>query len=164
MLDPVLSLSTELAGFCMVTLFTTLCHFTCDDDDEDMHPLSPVYFSSSHSLLAFSRFVLVFLYYCSLQISKPSLSLFHLFSSKYDRTTAYYVLQPSCLKTSLCSHVCQLLSVSFIYKLHTTHHLNHRPFCSSQNCHLFLSQAPCFVFIQHSCSYTTFVYLPFHLY
>ena len=42
---------------------------------DHMHPLSPVHFSSSHSLPAFSMFVLVFLflYYHSLQISKPSL-------------------------------------------------------------------------------------------
>ena len=56
---------------------------------DHMHPLSPLHFSSSHSLPAFSTFVSVFLflYYHSLQISKPSLSHFHLLSSKHDRTT-----------------------------------------------------------------------------
>ena len=49
--------------------------------------MSPVHFSSSHSLLAFSTFVSVF-YYSSLQISKPSLSHFYLLSTKHDRTTA----------------------------------------------------------------------------
>ena len=59
-----------------------------------MHPLFPVHFSSSHSLLAFSTFVSVFLflYYHSLQISKASLSHFDLFSSKHDRTTIYCLL------------------------------------------------------------------------
>ena len=59
-----------------------------------MHSLSPVHFSSSHSRLAFSTFVLVFLflYYLSLQISKPSLLHFHLLSSKHDRTTVNYLL------------------------------------------------------------------------
>ena len=47
------------------------------------------HFSSSHSLLAFSTFVSVFLYYHSLQISIPSSSHFHLLSSKHDLTTAY---------------------------------------------------------------------------
>ena len=41
---------------------------------DHMHPLSPVHFSPSHSLPAFSTFVSVFLYYHSLQISKPKLS------------------------------------------------------------------------------------------
>ena len=60
---------------------------------DHMHPLSPVHFSSSHSLLAFSTFasVLLFLNYSSLQISKPSLSHFHVLSSKHDRTIEYNV-------------------------------------------------------------------------
>ena len=61
---------------------------------DHMHPLSPVHFSSSHSLPTFSTFVSVFLflYNYSLQISKPSLSHFHLLSSKHDRTTVYCLL------------------------------------------------------------------------
>ena len=57
-----------------------------------------------HLILAFSTFVSVFLflYYHSLQISKPSLSHCHLLSSKHVRTTAYCLLQPSYLKTLLC--------------------------------------------------------------
>ena len=53
---------------------------------DHMHPLLPVHFSSFHTLLAFSTFasIFVFLYYCALQISKPSLSNFHLLSSKHD--------------------------------------------------------------------------------
>ena len=52
--------------------------------DHMHHPLTPVHFSSSHSILALSTFVLafLFLYYCSLQILKLSLSHFHLLSSK----------------------------------------------------------------------------------
>ena len=61
---------------------------------DHMHPLSPVHFSSSHSLPAFSTFISIFLflYYHSLQISKPSLSHFHLLSSKHDRTTVNCLL------------------------------------------------------------------------
>ena len=59
---------------------------------DHMHPLSPVHFSSSHSPLAFSTFVSVFLYHRLLQILKPMLSHSHLLSSKHDRTTAYYLL------------------------------------------------------------------------
>ena len=81
-----LSSSTELARFRMVIVFPRLAILF-----DHMHPLSPVHFSSSHSLLAFSTFVSVFLYYRSLQISKPSLSHFHLLASKHDRTTAYYL-------------------------------------------------------------------------
>ena len=41
---------------------------------DHMHPFSTVHFSSSHSLLAFSTFASVFLFFCyhSLQISNPS--------------------------------------------------------------------------------------------
>ena len=70
---------------------------------DHIHPLSLVHFSSFHSVLAFSTFVLVFLflYYCTLQISKPLLLYFHLLSSKHDRTTAYYLLYPPYPKTFL---------------------------------------------------------------
>ena len=75
MLDPVLSPSTELAGFRMVIVFTAPRHFVRSHISS-----SPVYFSSSHSLIAFSTFVLVFLflYYRSLQILNRSLSHSHL--------------------------------------------------------------------------------------
>ena len=96
MLDLVLSPSTELTGFRLVIVFTTPRHFV-----RSYASSSPVHFSSSHSLLSFSTFVLVFLYYRSLQVSKPSLSHFYL-SSEHDRTTAYCLLQPSYLKTPLC--------------------------------------------------------------
>ena len=59
---------------------------------DHMHPLSPAHFSSFHSLLIVSKFVSIFLYYRALHISKPSLSHFHLFFSKHDCTTTYYLL------------------------------------------------------------------------
>ena len=74
LLDPILFLSAELAKFvrssCLPWLAILLHH---------MHPLSPQHFSLFYSVVAFSTFVLVFLYYHALQISKLSTLHYHIF-------------------------------------------------------------------------------------
>ena len=112
---------------------------------DHMHPFLPVYFSSSHSLLAYSAFVSVFLffYYRPLQISKLSLSYFHLLfsKSKHNRTNAYYLLWPFYLKISFVSntfinsslflrpnsftpHIARIISLSVLLKIAISFHTN----------------------------------------
>ena len=96
MLDQVLS--TELARFRMVIVFTTPRHFV-----------------RSHASIFTSPFFILFFtcfFHVCFGLSLPVLPLtsnfkaftitFSSFFSKHDRTTAYYLLKPSYLKTPLC--------------------------------------------------------------
>ena len=112
MLDPVLFPLTELAGFYMVIVFTTPRHFVRS------HASS---FTSPFFFISFST---CFFHVC-----------FSLFSSKHDRTTAYYLLESSYLKTPLCP-TCPSTPRCF-FDLIASHHtlLESSPF-------LFLSKLP----------------------
>ena len=91
MLDPVLPPSTELAGFRIVIVFTTSRHFVRSHASSFT---SQFFFISFFTCFSTFVSVFLFLYYYSLQISKPSLSHFYLLSSKYAKnlTTKYYAI------------------------------------------------------------------------
>ena len=144
MLDPVLSLSTELAGFRAVIFFTTPRHFVRS------------YASSFPSPFFFISFSTCFFHVCFGLPLQPLTSNFKTFtitfSSSFLKTCPYHCILLALAILSKDSFMpnMSINSSLFLRSNSFTHRSNHSSFCSSQNCDLFFSQAPCFTSIQHS--------------
>ena len=116
-----MSPSTELAGFRMVIVFTTPRHFVRSRA------------SSFPSPFFFISFCTCFFHVCfglplpllPLQISKPSLSHFHLLSSKHDRATGSINFSLFLRSNSFTPHIARIIALSVLFKIAISFSLKH---------------------------------------